>query len=85
MPTVDTVRGPVDADALGVTLPHEHIFIVRPEAVQNFGHVWGDPYWDEEVRVADAIEKLTVAREGGIETIVDPPASRRRGREARAA
>ena len=70
---VETVRGPVDAGALGVTLPHEHIFIMRPEALQNFGHVWGwEPYWDEEVRVADAIEKLGVARAGGIETIVDP-------------
>ena len=70
---VETVRGPVDAGALGVTLPHEHIFIMRPEALQNFGHVWGwAPYWDEEVRVADAIEKLGVARAGGIETIVDP-------------
>jgi phosphotriesterase-related protein len=70
---VETVRGPVDPGALGVTLPHEHIFIMRPEALQNFGHVWGSaPYWDEDVRVADAIEKLTVARAGGIETIVDP-------------
>lgn len=70
---VETVRGPVDPGALGVTLPHEHNFIVRPEALQNFGHVWDSaPYWDEDVRVADAIEKLTVARAGGIETIVDP-------------
>jgi predicted metal-dependent phosphotriesterase family hydrolase len=46
---VETVGGPVDAGALGVTLPH----------------------WDEDVRVADAIEKLAVARAGGIETIVD--------------
>jgi phosphotriesterase-related protein len=70
---VETVRGAVDAGALGVTLPHEHIFIMRPEALQNFGHVWSSaPYWDEEVRVADAIEKLSVARAGGVETIVDP-------------
>jgi phosphotriesterase-related protein len=40
--------------------------------VQNYGHVWGAPYWDEEQRVADAIIKLTRAREAGIETIVDP-------------
>jgi predicted metal-dependent phosphotriesterase family hydrolase len=70
---VETVGGPVDAGALGVTLPHEHVFIMRPEALQNFGHVWGSAsYWDEDVRVADAIEKLAVARAGGIETIVDP-------------
>jgi phosphotriesterase-related protein len=70
---VETVRGPVDPGALGVTLPHEHVFILRPEALQNFGHVWSsEPYWNEEVRVADAIEKLGAARAGGIETIVDP-------------
>jgi phosphotriesterase-related protein len=70
---VETARGPVDAGALGLTLPHEHVFIMRPEALQNFGHVWDSvPYWDEEVRVADAIETLTIARAGGIETIVDP-------------
>jgi phosphotriesterase-related protein len=70
--TIETVRGPVDADALGVTLPHEHVFILRPEMLQNLAHHWGEPYWDEEVRVADAIEKLSAARAGGIETIVDP-------------
>jgi predicted metal-dependent phosphotriesterase family hydrolase len=25
---VETVRGPVDPGALGVTLPHEHVFIL---------------------------------------------------------
>jgi phosphotriesterase-related protein len=70
--TVQTVRGLVDVDTLGVTLPHEHIFILQPEMLANYGHLYGDVYWDEEVRVADAIEKLTVARRGGIQTIVDP-------------
>jgi phosphotriesterase-related protein len=56
---VETVRGPVDAGALGVTLPHEHVFIMRPEALQNFGHVWGSaPYWDEEARHS-SIQKVT--------------------------
>jgi phosphotriesterase-related protein len=40
--------------------------------LQNFAHLWGDSYWDEEERVADAIAKLRRAREAGIETIVDP-------------
>ena len=39
---------------------------------QNLRHHWGAPFWDEDVRVADAIEKLSAARAGGIETIVDP-------------
>jgi phosphotriesterase-related protein len=53
---------------------HEHVFVLDPEAIQNYGHLWGESYWDEEVRVADAIAKLQRLRDGGIETIVDPTA-----------
>ena len=70
--TVETVRGPIELERLGPTLMHEHVFVVDPEAIENFGHFWGAGYWDEEVRVADAIAKLRRLREGGIETIVDP-------------
>ncbi|HWB23821.1 MAG TPA: hypothetical protein VG652_13150 [Gaiellaceae bacterium] len=72
MTTVETVRGPVEVDRLGPTLAHEHVFVLQPEALQNYGHVWGASYWDEELRVADAIEKLSALRAAGIETIVDP-------------
>jgi phosphotriesterase-related protein len=73
MATVETVRGPVDTGELGPTLMHEHIFIMQPEALQNYGHVFGGTsYWDEEERVADAIAKLTRLRNGGIQAIVDP-------------
>jgi phosphotriesterase-related protein len=68
------VRGPVDVEHLGPTLMHEHIFVLDPEALENYAHVWGAGYWDEEVRVADAIEKLRRLREGGIRTLVDPTA-----------
>jgi phosphotriesterase-related protein len=75
MPTVETVRGPVDLDELGRTLMHEHVFLLEPEALENFGTLWGgSSYWDEEERVADAIEKLGAVREAGIRTIVDPTA-----------
>jgi phosphotriesterase-related protein len=74
MATVETVRGPVELDALGPTLMHEHVFVMDPEALQNYGSVWGAPYWDEDERVADAIEKLTAVREAGIRTIVDATA-----------
>src|SRR5262245_5372192 len=74
MTTVETVRGPVDAEALGPALMHEHIFILQPELLQNFGPVWGASYWDEETRVADAIEKLGAVRAAGIQTLVDPTA-----------
>jgi phosphotriesterase-related protein len=70
--TVETVRGPVELSRLGPTLMHEHIFVLQPEALQNYGHVWGECYWDEEERHADAVLKLTALREGGIHTIVDP-------------
>lgn len=69
---VETVRGPVALADLGPTLMHEHVFVLDPEALQNYGHVWGESYWDEEVRVADAIAKLQRLRAGGIRTIVDP-------------
>jgi len=68
MATVDTVRGPVELDALGVTLMHEHVFILTPDVMQNYGHEW----WDEDVRVADAIKKLGKLKAAGVDTIVDP-------------
>jgi phosphotriesterase-related protein len=72
MASVETVRGPVDATKLGRALMHEHVFILEPEPLLSFGHVWGERYWDEEERVADAIAKLRAVREAGIETLVDP-------------
>ena len=55
---------------------HEHIFVLDPQALQNYGHVWGASYWDEETRVADAIAKLRRLKTGGIDTIVDPTVPR---------
>jgi phosphotriesterase-related protein len=72
MATVETVRGPVDVDQVGSTLMHEHIFVLDPEAIANYGSAWGENLWDEEVRVADAIAKLTAVSEAGIRTVVDP-------------
>jgi phosphotriesterase-related protein len=72
MSTVETVRGPIDMSDLGPTLMHEHIFVLQPEALQNYAHVWGESYWDEDVRIADAIEKLSAVRANGIQTLVDP-------------
>ena len=72
--TVPTVRGPVAAAELGRTLPHEHVLILQPEALQNYGHVWGESYWDEDARVHDAIGKLRAVRDAGYRTLVDPTA-----------
>ena len=72
MPTVETVRGPVDAGELGTTLMHEHVIIMQPEALQNYGHAYGPSYWNEQERLDDAVAKLSAVREAGIRTIVDP-------------
>jgi phosphotriesterase-related protein len=74
MDTVETVLGPVGLAELGPTLMHEHVFVLDQEALQNYGHAWGASYWDEEVRVADAVAKLQRLRDSGIRTIVDPTA-----------
>lgn len=69
MPTVETVRGPVDTADLGATLMHEHVFVLSTEHVQNYGV---GAWWDEDERVADAVDKLNELTSLGIDTIVDP-------------
>jgi phosphotriesterase-related protein len=69
MPTVETVRGPIDTADLGPTLMHEHVFVLSTEHVQNYGD--GD-WWDEDERVADAVAQLNGLKALGIDTIVDP-------------
>jgi phosphotriesterase-related protein len=64
---VETVRGPVPTAELGRTLMHEHVFVLSPESRAN----WSDE-WDEESRVAEAVDKLTALVGAGIRTIVDP-------------
>jgi phosphotriesterase-related protein len=72
--SVPTVRGPVAAEDLGTTLAHEHVFIASPEGIANHNHTWGEPWWDEEERVAAAIRDLQELRDLGVSTIVDPTA-----------
>lgn len=67
MPSVETVKGPVDVADLGQTLMHEHVFVLSPEIMQNFPEIW-----DEELRVKDGIDKLKKLRSRGVTTIVDP-------------
>jgi len=61
------MRGPVDAGKLGVTLMHEHIFVLSTEIMQNYPEVWGD----EEKRVADAIARLNELHSRGVHSVVD--------------
>lgn len=67
MVEVATARGAVDSGALGRTLMHEHVFVITPEVLQNYPEEW-----DEQVRIEDAIDKLTALKAAGIDTIVDP-------------
>ena len=69
MPTVPTVKGPVDVADLGVTLMHEHVFVLSTEHVDNYGV---GSWWDEQERIADAVTKLTDLKARGVDTIVDP-------------
>ncbi|MGW1504327.1 phosphotriesterase family protein [Streptomyces mirabilis] len=67
MTTVETLRGPVAADALKTVLMHEHTFVVDEDIRRN------DPeLWDESHVIAEPVGKLTRLAELGVSTIVDP-------------
>ncbi len=70
--TVETVRGPIAVAQMGRTLMHEHIFVLDPAALQNYGRSWGASYWDEEREIEKAAAKLGRLRDVGIDTLVDP-------------
>jgi phosphotriesterase-related protein len=48
---------------------HEHVFFVNTEYLENYGI---GRWWDEEHRVADAIERLRSLAARGVRTFVDP-------------
>jgi len=66
MGQVNTVRGPIDAQELGVTLMHEHVFVRSPEVAANW-----PTGWDRATQVARAVERLQELEAAGIDTIVD--------------
>jgi len=66
MTAIETVRGPVDTSHLGRVLMHEHVFVLSPDIMNNY-----DTGWDEEVRVADAIDRFKALKAKGISTVVD--------------
>lgn len=67
MPEVNTARGAIDTGALGVTLMHEHVFVLSPEILQNYPEKWGE----EAAREADAVRRLNELKERGVDSIVD--------------
>lgn len=64
---LSTARGSIDTADLGVTLMHEHVFIMTTEIMQNYPEGWGD----ESKRHADAVRRLTELKAAGVDTIVD--------------
>ena len=67
MPNLNTARGAIDTTDLGVTLMHEHVFILSPDITANYPEVWGD----EAKREADAIARLNELKTRGVDSIVD--------------
>jgi phosphotriesterase-related protein len=67
MATVNTARGTVDSSNLGVTLMHEHIFVLSTEIMLNYPEAWGD----EEQRIQDAITRMNELHSRGIQSVVD--------------
>jgi phosphotriesterase-related protein len=65
--TVNTARGAIDTTDLGVTLMHEHVFILTSEIMENYPEAWGDG----ARREADAIARLNELKSRGVDTIVD--------------
>jgi phosphotriesterase-related protein len=65
--TVNTARGAIDITDLGVTLMHEHVFIMTSEIMENYPEAWGDG----AKREADAIARLNELKSRGVDTIVD--------------
>jgi len=64
---VNTARGPIAPTELGVTLMHEHIFVLSTEIMLNYPEAWGD----EEQRIADAVARMNELASRGIQSVVD--------------
>jgi phosphotriesterase-related protein len=64
---IATVRGPVDSAALGVTLMHEHVFVLDAEIMQNYPEEWGS----EDARVQSAIDRMNELKSRGVDSLLD--------------
>jgi phosphotriesterase-related protein len=67
MSQIQTARGSIDSSQLGVTLMHEHVFVLDTEILQNYPEEWGN----EEKRVAGAVTRLNELKSRGVDSIVD--------------
>jgi phosphotriesterase-related protein len=67
MEPIQTVRGAIETTNLGVTLMHEHVFVLDLEILHNYPEEWGD----EDKRIADAVKRMNELKATGVDTIVD--------------
>lgn len=65
--TIQTVTGPIDATALGVTLMHEHVFVHNPEVEAEIP----SPEWDEDACIAVAVAGMKELKTLGVDAMVD--------------
>jgi len=63
---VETVKGGIPLDRLGVTLMHEHVFVLSTEIQEN-----NPQLWNERDQIDSAVAKLNAAAERGVDTVVD--------------
>ncbi|MBE8473769.1 phosphotriesterase family protein [Streptomyces justiciae] len=63
---VETAKGGIPLDRLGVTLMHEHVFVLSTEIQEN-----NPQLWNEQEQIDGAVAKLNAAAERGVDTIVD--------------
>jgi phosphotriesterase-related protein len=67
VPVLNTAHSAIDVGDLGVTLMHEHVFIMTTEIMENYPESWGDG----AKREADAVARLNELKSRGVDTIVD--------------
>lgn len=63
---IPTLSGDIDAEWLGMTLMHEHVFVLNAELVVNYP----DQFLADEL-VDRAVSYLNQVKDGGVDTIVD--------------
>ncbi len=66
MPTIQTVLGPIAADRLGVTLSHEHVFVIM--GAENYHYPW---LFDLPATREKAVRELREAKAGGVDSMID--------------
>lgn len=67
MAHIQTALGAIESSQLGVTLMHEHVFILDTEILQNYPEEWGA----ERNHIDDAVARLNELKARGVDSIVD--------------